>query len=92
MMVDMLVTVVQRATSECYIDLDCAPGTPRPDVYLPAVLEGTGLPVREAKSKFFGNWTFYYTDMPMEFVAAKPVLKQRITDLYNRGCIRYGSW
>lgn len=45
------------------IELDCGPGSPRPGDLLPEVLEGTGLPVREPVSTFFGNWTWVYKDM-----------------------------
>lgn len=75
------------------IELDCPPGNPRPDQLLPMVLEGTGLPIRERVGAFFGNWTWDYSDIPEEqFKAAKPILKERITQLYNSGAIRYGSW
>ena len=76
----------------CTIELDCPPGTPRPDDLLPAVLEGTGLPVREPISKFFGNFTWDYEDMREVFIKAKPTLQERIEKLYYEGVIRYGSW
>jgi len=36
------------------IELDCPPGQPRPGDLIDGVIEGTGLPKKEAKSKFFG--------------------------------------
>jgi hypothetical protein len=75
------------------IELDCAPGNPRPGDLLPGVLEGTGIPVREAVSKLFGNWTFDYSDIPADqWEKAKPIIKARIEALYHAGRIRYGSW
>lgn len=75
------------------IELDCEPGNPRPGDLIGAVIADTGLPERETVSRFFGNWTWDYTDIPAEdWAKAKPVLKERITALYNRGVIRYGSW
>lgn len=76
-----------------YIELDCAPGDPRPDSYIAAVIEGTGLPAREPCAKFFGNWMWKYNDIDSAvYAAAQLILKDRITDLYVKGRIRYGSW
>jgi len=75
------------------IELDCPPGHPRPGDLYPGVIEGTGLPPRETVSRFFGNWTWDYNDLPRsEWERVQPILKQRITALYERGVIRYGSW
>lgn len=75
------------------IDLDCAPGSPRPGDLIAGVIEGTGLPAREPVSKFFGNWTWNYNDQSEElWLKARVILKKRITKLYNSGVIRYGSW
>jgi hypothetical protein len=75
------------------IELDCAPGLPRPGALIEGVLEGTGLPVRDTTSRFFGNWTWDYSDIPAEkWAEVKPILKQRIEALYHAGRIRYGSW
>ena len=75
------------------IELDCAPGTPRPDALLPQVLAGTGLELDEPVSTFFGNWTWAVpADQEEKYLAAKPVLAERIKALYNAGAIRYGSW
>lgn len=75
------------------IEIDCAPGPVRPgDLYV-HVIAGLGLAEREPVSTFFGNWTWDYSDVPAnEWAAVRPLLKSRITDLYNRGRIRYGSW
>ena len=75
------------------IELDCPPGSIRPDSLLPDVIKDLGLEEREAVSSFFGNWTWDYNDVPEDtWLAAKPTLAERITALYNSGLIRYGSW
>ncbi len=76
------------------IELDCPPGSPRPGDLIAGVLEGTGLPMIETSSRLFGEWTWDYTDLVDQEIWARvqPTLEARITDLYNRGVIRYGSW
>jgi hypothetical protein len=75
------------------IELDCPPGPPRPGDLIEDVIAGTGLPSRDPANRFFGNWTWDYTDVPEEvFLLAKPVLKERIENLFHRGVIRWGSW
>ena len=79
--------------AEQTIELDCAPGAPRPGDLIGGVIEGTGLEARKDVSRFFGNWIWDYSDVPAEvWKKVQPVLKERITALYNRGAIRYGSW
>jgi hypothetical protein len=75
------------------IELDCAPGGIRPGDLIEGVLAETGLPVFEAGSKLFGNWTWSFGPEHDEvFAKAKPIIKGRITSLYHDGLIRYGSW
>lgn len=75
------------------IELDCAPGTSRPDSYIKGVIKDLALPEREPVSKLFGNWTWDYSDIDAElWNAIKPILANRITKLFNEGYIRYGSW
>lgn len=75
------------------IELDCAPGSPRPGDLLPGVLKDTGLEPREPVAKLFGNWLWDYGDVPADkWNAVRPLLKERIEKLYHAGSIRYGSW
>lgn len=75
------------------IELDCPPGSPRPGDLIAGVIKGTGLPKRETVSRFFGCWTWDYSDIaPDVWAKAKPTLQKRITALYESGLIRYGSW
>lgn len=75
------------------IELDCPPGNPRPGDLIQSVIDGTGLPHREAVSTFFGNWTWDYNDVNKElWDKVNHIIKERIVSLYNLGIIRYGSW
>lgn len=76
-----------------FVELDCEPFAPRPDLFLALAIEGTDLCPTEASSKLFGCWRFEYNDVPSEmWRSIQPVLKQNITRLYEEGKIRYGSW
>jgi hypothetical protein len=75
------------------ITLDCAPGNPRPDDLIGGVIEGLKLPKREAVLKFFGQFVWDYNDISRDrWLQVQPILKERITKLYNQGLIRYGDW
>lgn len=75
------------------IELDCAPGWPRPGDLLPEVIKDTGLTVREPVGKLFGCWTWDYSDIPSDhWEAIQPTLAERIKQLHRDGTIRYGSW
>lgn len=75
------------------IDLDCAPGGIRPGDLIGGVIADTGLAAKEPVSKFFGNWTWDYSEVPAEeWLAVNETIKSRIEELYNTGLIRYGSW
>ena len=75
------------------IELDCPPGHPRPGDLIGSVIEGTGLDERDTVGRAFGNWVWDYSDIPAEeWRRVQPTLRRRITELYNRGLIRYGSW
>ena len=78
---------------EKIIILDCPPGSPRPGDLIAGVIERTGLELKEAVSKLFGNWVWNYSDInDVTWKKIQPVLKERIEKLYNSGMIRYGSW
>ena len=77
------------------IELDCAPGGPRPNELLPSVLEGTGVTLDPeiTVARCFGNWEWMIPESEAEaFLAAKETIASRIKELYNKGRIRYGSW
>jgi hypothetical protein len=75
------------------IELDCQPGSLRPDELIEDVIKGTGLEVRDTVSRFFGCFTWDYSDVdPETWKEIRPTLGKRITRLYEHGVIRYGSW
>ena len=75
------------------IELDCPPGGVRPGDLIGKVIAGTGLKKKKHISCFFGNWTWDYSEVTDEdWMKIQPILMERITDLYNKGIIRYGSW
>lgn len=73
------------------IDLDCEPGDPRPGDLIGDLISGTGLPLRESTSRFFGCWIWYYEDIDKDvWETERPILFKRIKDLHSHGLIRYG--
>ena len=75
------------------IELDCWPGDPRPGDLIDGVIKGTGLPSRKDVSRFFGEWTWDYSDIAKDvWEKARPILGKRIKALHRRGLIRFGSW
>lgn len=80
------------------IELDCAPGTPRPADLIQGVLAGTGLETKDfdTANPFFGHQTWVLRaeagkDETFQAVKEK-VIRKRVESLYFRGVIRYGSW
>lgn len=61
---------------------------------MPGVVEGLGLePIPETSSRLFGNWVWHFNHITdARWAEVQPILKERITALYNSGSIRYGSW
>ena len=75
------------------IELDAPPGRTRPDALLVDVLKGTGIEPREPVSRFFGCWTWDYTDVPAEvWDAANPTIAARCKALFHSGAVRFASW
>lgn len=84
---------LHRCPKERSIELDCPPGNPRPDDLIEGVIAGLGIVAKEPVSKFFGNWKWEFPEVSEErWTEIKPILKERVTQLYNQGTIRYGSW
>ena len=76
------------------IDLDCAPGSTRPGDLLPGVLKGLEIKKdpEQTSSRLFGNWEWRFKTTEAKYNKVKPIIQERITQLYNSGIIRYGSW
>ena len=82
-----------EAHGEHTIELDTPPGAPRPGDLITKILKGTGLKEREPIGKFFGNWTWDYSDIPCEeWDKVQLITQPKIERLYHGGVIRYGSW
>ena len=77
------------------IELDCAPGAPRPGDLFPGVVHDTAVFEEdfEQKGRFFGNWSWYLKPEAADrYEIAKPEIERRIKALYASGRIRYGSY
>ena len=79
------------------IELDCAPGLPRPGDLFPGVIKGTGLKPSDFNcvSKLFGNWMWVLSNPDKSDLFQKvrySTIKERVHALYHAGYIRYGSW
>ena len=80
------------------IEIDCAPGYPRPGDLFPAVLAETGLTVEDFKNttKWFGHWTWVLKEGNPErdtlFTRNRAVFRSRLTKMYEAGYARYVSW
>ena len=81
------------------IEIDCAPGGLRPGDLITGVVKGTVLEsMPEAQptasvSRLFGNWCWTFPAISDEaWIAIQPVLRGRLTKLYQMGQIRYASW
>lgn len=76
------------------VDLDCPPGMIRPSNLISGVIAGLGIePVTYDVTPFFGNAEYVFRIPKDEWIAKyQPTIKARVTELYNSGVIRYGSW
>ena len=75
------------------IEIDCPPGGLRPGDLMQSICKDAGLEYKEPVSKFFGHWTWDYSDMPeAEWKKVQPIAKRYIEKAYHRGIVRYGSW
>jgi len=76
-----------------YIEIDCAPGTPRPDGYFKVICEKLGIEYFAPASTFFGNWTWEIPELNEE---QREIYDSFVPDyikgLHSSGKIRYGSW
>jgi hypothetical protein len=74
------------------IHLECPPGEPRPGDLIAELIRDTGLPLRDASSRLFGNWEWDYSDIARTvWEKAVPLIERRMTDLYGRSIIRAGQ-
>lgn len=79
------------------IELDCPPGSIRPNDLIDGVLRDSGIEPTdfETGAPFFGHQVWILKEEANKdaiFTASKPTFKERITALYHSGRIRYGTW
>jgi hypothetical protein len=97
MLQDSLKKIRTERYGQFSLELDCPPGSPRPNDLIDGVLKGTGLEVKdfETGNPFFGHQTWILKESANKdeiFTKNKPLFERRITELFNRGSIRYGTW
>jgi len=74
------------------INIDCAPGTQRPDVYFEHIWKnilGHTEDAPESVSKFFGNWKWIDIEVTEE---QQSEIGKYLKDCYSKGLIRYADW
>ena len=74
------------------LNIDCAPGSPRPDGYAKVVFEYLGIEYTEPISKFFGNWIWHIPVDEVKYDKELPWISDYLKRLYSRGSIRYAGW
>lgn len=76
------------------IDLDCPPGACRPGDLIRGIIQDLGIqPVTYDVTPFFGAATYEFdVDRERWVRDIQPTVKARITECYNLGFIRAGSW
>lgn len=71
------------------IEIDCDPWTSRQQEHYKAVCKRAGLEPQPRTSAVFGCWTWPVTYQTQE---QQQIVKDYLTDLYNKGLCRYASW
>jgi hypothetical protein len=92
---EQLATIHIMSTETYTIQIDCAPGTVRPEYHFTALCEKIGMKEDEFElvSKFFGEWTWKVKHEAIEkYKSQQEVVKEFLTNLYKRGDIRFASW
>ena len=76
-----------------YLVIDCAPGSPRPDVFAQEVFNRLGMEPVNTDSRIFGAWTWRFpVDEDKYNEVIKDWIKQYMNDLYSSGRIRGAEW
>lgn len=84
----------EQMSDEQSIELDCAPGVQQQQAIYNAIARETGLPADKKPDRtLMGEWTWYFDDVPSdEWKANAAIRKQIVSDAYNSGVIRFGSF
>lgn len=84
--------------SETYqLEIDCQPGSARPDTILALVLGAANTPLTskdfKVTGKLFGEWTFVVKeDKEEEYAEARKKIGEQLKILNAQGAIRFASW
>jgi hypothetical protein len=80
---------------ETYIvEIYCAPGTPRPDIYFTIICKKIGMKEDEFQllSKLSGGWSWEVKpESIIKYEAQRHIVREYLTDLYHKGYICYGD-
>lgn len=87
----------QQWSENCHLEIDCAPGSARPDAILAIVLSSINTTLTSDDFKvvgtFFGEWTFALKkEKEAAYKAAKKEIGDQLKTLNAQGAIRYASW
>jgi hypothetical protein len=77
------------------IEIDCAPGTMRPDGHFSNMCGQLGISEMwfHSPSKFFGNWEWVVKESHRsDYKSKQDQIETYLTALYKNGYIRYASW
>jgi len=72
--------------------IDCKPGIIRPGDLAIQIFKEISIPVTKPVSCSFGEWTWEIDVSDEKWEIICPIIIKKITEFYNNGIIRYGSW
>ena len=77
------------------VEIGCAPFAARPDTHFNNMCATCGADPSwfTPGPRSFGDWEWHVKpEHEANYLAIKPAVEQYLTNLYNQGHIRYGSW
>jgi hypothetical protein len=76
------------------IHLECPPGEPRPGDLIANLIANTGLPIRkDSGGRLYGHWSWNYSTVaPEVWEAARSIVLERMSELYEAGTVRAASF
>lgn len=77
------------------IEIDCSPGTARPDTHFKNLLGEIDMREDEFElvGKSFGNWTWRVkSESVTRYEAKRSVVSKLLKKLYDEGVVRYAGW
>jgi len=81
-----------KNTVTLVVEIDCPPGSPRPDTYMKTICDDIlKQEYHNPVSTFFGEWDWHFEILKSEAEAIQKKVMEYLVKLYNGGCIRYGG-